>query len=408
MNKRFFVAGLCLQGNKGGPAIALSLMDSIRKEMGEVEFVFAVPSNKEEWLYEVEWAKKYDVEIVREVGPKHFVPPYMFMSNRFRELKNWCSALLSSNAMIEMSAISYVGPPSGNGKVKDVILSGRFRHFFLSFLLRKKMLAWTQSYGPLSSKSVRFFAKFDLRRQPVIFCRGDDCQQAVRKLLPNKKTFSFPDVAVSLSFDRDWGKTYIESLVFGSDKLVTLSPSAVLYKRAAKDGGMNSHVEFCVRLCLLVESLGFHVLLVPHTLRPSNPGPKVCDLAVSKLVESCVKSPNVKVVTEDLSPIELKSVISNAEMHFGARYHSVVAAVSSGVPAMAMSWHPKYKDILRGYGAEGCVLAENNNCDESLAFVQWFISNHKNIRDKIAQEQDRNLMRIIENRKLFCDLLTDS
>jgi len=44
---RILVTGLCLQGNKGGPAIALSLKNQISKYLDSAEFVFAVPSRDE-------------------------------------------------------------------------------------------------------------------------------------------------------------------------------------------------------------------------------------------------------------------------------------------------------------------------------------------------------------------------
>ena len=54
---KIFVTGLCLQGNKGGPALALSLIQCIGKELSnrnyQVEWTFSVPSISEEWIHEL-------------------------------------------------------------------------------------------------------------------------------------------------------------------------------------------------------------------------------------------------------------------------------------------------------------------------------------------------------------------
>ena len=52
----FFVIGLCLQGNKGGQALALSLIQVLRGRYPNCEFTFSVPAA--ELVYEAEWAKR--------------------------------------------------------------------------------------------------------------------------------------------------------------------------------------------------------------------------------------------------------------------------------------------------------------------------------------------------------------
>ena len=59
---RIFITGLCLQGNKGGPAIALSLIKQHLLFLDNLEFVFSVPQIdlKEEKL----WGEKYNIKVV--------------------------------------------------------------------------------------------------------------------------------------------------------------------------------------------------------------------------------------------------------------------------------------------------------------------------------------------------------
>ena len=121
-------------------------------------------------------------------------------------------------------------------------------------------------------------------------------------------------------------------------------------------GAGNAHVEQVVELCRHLIAGGYRVLFVPHTFRPGRHDPALCDFGVAQeVIAKFENDPQVGLVTDDLSPMDLKSIISNAHVHVGGRYHSVVAALSSGVPCVSMSWHHKYKDIMRMYGCERYV-----------------------------------------------------
>jgi len=52
---------------------------------------------------------------------------------------------------------------------------------------------------------------------------------------------------------------------------------------------------------------------------------------------------------------ELKSVIGHADLLLGSRYHSIVAALSHRVPAVAVGWSHKYGELMASVGLEGCV-----------------------------------------------------
>lgn len=407
-----FITGLCLQGNKGGPAIALSLMQQIRKYLPESDFVFSVPSG-EEFQHELLWSRKYKVEVVERYSIKDVLPPYVFKNFHLKyiRVKTWFKKLSVADLVIEMSAISYVGHPIGN--VRSALLGARFMYFLSALIFKKPFLAWTQSYGPLSPKILRFIAKLDLKRQPVIFCRGDDCLSEVNRLLPQKKVFSFPDVAVIFEYNQSWGTDYLYSIYqdINFEKLITISPSAVMYKRTKKHTGENKHIEDIVNLCRYLFEKGFFILLVPHTFRLNRHYPEICDFAVSQLVLNHFKDiPNVGLIQEDLSPAELKSIISTSCVHIGARYHSIVASLSSDVPAISLSWHPKYKDIMREFGSENYIFdgIHNKSIYDLFDIFDEVYQKRPAICKKLVFANEKARAKIEENTKLFVNLMKGS
>lgn len=395
----YFVTGLCLQGNKGGPAIALALTSALKQHMPDAKFVFSVPGGKA-FEYEKIWAERYGYQIVENIDIKHLVPPFSISSRRVRRLWRWIRTLRSARAMIQMSAISYVGPPSANPKLRN-LLSGRFMDFYMARFCRRPMLAWTQSYGPLTTPVIRFLAALDLKRQPIVFCRGDDCMSAVNKFLPGAELRSYPDIAISLPFNAVWAKEYLNANDFPHQKFVSISPSAVIYSKSHQGMGCNGHIEHLKKICSDLTSRGFDVVIVPHTFRPENHDPNLCDFGVClELNRHLAGCRGVYLIKEDLSPIELKSIISLASFHIGARYHSVVAALSSGVPAISLSWHPKYKDLMRVYGMEDFVINGTDVCpsaliDKLLAIREQLISDVANSHKRVVVQSQQNIAEFV-------------
>jgi polysaccharide pyruvyl transferase WcaK-like protein len=401
MKNKYFITGLCMQGNKGGPAIALSLTSAIRKHIPDAEFVFSVPSA--EISFEKQWAEKYGFEVVENIDLRHLLPPYSFPSERRARFRIWRKALRSSKAMIQMSAISYVGPPSATPNLRT-LLSGRFMDFCLSKLLNRSMFAWTQSYGPLSTPIIRFLATIDLKAQPVIFCRGQDCLEEVKGLLPRKYIYSYPDIAITLDYDALWAKGYMKKKHLPGSGFVSLSPSAVIYSKSHTLEAKNLHIQTLKKICTDLIAKGLEIVIVPHTFRPGKHHPNVCDYATSRvLLESLEKQEGIFLVDEDLSASELKSIISLAQCHIGGRYHSVVAALSSGVPTLSLSWHPKYRDVMREYGVEDFVLDDYNDSSKSL--LDDLIKNREEIASKISSAHERVLRQSDENVLRFIELI---
>ena len=55
-------------------------------------------------------------------------------------------------------------------------------------------------------------------------------------------------------------------------------------------------------------------------------------------------------------PQELKRVISKSDLVVGSRFHALVSALSSGVPAIAFGWSHKYAEIFGEYGQADYVF----------------------------------------------------
>ncbi|WP_436795768.1 polysaccharide pyruvyl transferase family protein [Actinospongicola halichondriae] len=399
---RVFVTGLCLQGNKGGPALAVSLRAQLEREFGHCDLTLSVPSRDIE--RERAWAEHYGVEVVPDFVLADVVPPYMFrdFSSRRARVGTWFRALRRADVLVELSAISYVGPPVGSTRSA---MTHRFRYFVACRIARRRFVAWTQSYGPFTTWPVRAMARLDLSRQDIVFCRGDDCRDDVSSLLPRARAESFPDVATTMGFDVGRGAELLEAVgVHPGDVVVTLSPSAVLYAKSDGVGVANQHVRQMREMVDKQVAAGRRVGLVPHTLRPDRPDPLVCDGAVCGLILADT-GPDVVYLDADLAAPDLKSVIANATVHVGGRYHSIIAALSSGVPCLSLSWHPKYLDIMRMYGMEDFVIDGLGATTQRDVLIERLVNERPQLSEQLLDRQPAVAAEVERNAALFAGMI---
>ncbi|MFX0205927.1 MAG: polysaccharide pyruvyl transferase family protein, partial [Candidatus Hodarchaeota archaeon] len=271
----------------------------------------------------------------------------------------------------------------------------------------KPFLRWTQSYGPFTGMINRYLAKKDLSHQEVVFCRGDITKETVEKLLPGKKVFSFPDVATVLPYSKSDGIEHLKYKYGLAEKFVSISASSKMYAQPENNRRLTkSYQDVVVNLCDYVSNEhDLSILMVPYSISPNNSNPKRNDLALAKLVASNCKA-SLAVIEEDLSPSLLKSIIAASHIHVGARYHSVVAALSSGVPCVSIAWHVKYKEIMAMYGMESLTWHFRQDRVEKLyASVSQVIEHASTIRAHLERKQ-KNIQNLVEeNTREFIKVL---
>ena len=133
----------------------------------------------------------------------------------------------------------------------------------------------------------------------------------------------------------------------------------------------------------LIVEYGAHVLVIPNELS----GNAKDDTRIAEQI--CVKVSNngcEVVYVDNLLAQEIKGVINQCEVIVASRYHTIVAALSLGIPTLGIGWHHKYVGVL------GLVGQEHRLCNiEKLEFedlVEKFEDlwkNRKEIRKRIAR-----------------------
>ncbi|MFX0132670.1 MAG: polysaccharide pyruvyl transferase family protein [Candidatus Hodarchaeota archaeon] len=392
------ITGLTLHNNKGGPALALSLIHQLKKYFENAKFFMAVSDSNDNMAIEKIWARMYGIDgIIGALRIKEAFPPFFFLPMNFQKNKKFLKFLNGIHLIVDLTALSYMDLSHLSFKNNMVKNIANYINRYYANKKKIKMIRWTQSYGPFNSPFTKFISKQDLKYQRTIFVRGEKSFQYIKELFPNKEVYSFPDIAITLPSKTE----YINKIKLGK-KYLTISPSSVLYKIQKE-----KHIfEISKLINYLLTKYKYEVILLPHNLMTTlTPSLTNCDLKVCEEINNHLKN-KVKIIQDDLDVYNLKGVISKAYLHIGARYHSIVAALSAAIPCISFSWHNKYKDIMNMYEV-GEYVYEGEGIDRIFEMIKNLENSYLEIKKKLIKNQKRLQSEIELNLKLFINMYNE-
>jgi colanic acid/amylovoran biosynthesis protein len=103
--------------------------------------------------------------------------------------------------------------------------------------------------------------------------------------------------------------------------------------------------------------LNVGVALVPHAYRESGKPRRMDDARVCRAIAERVgRRPDVTVIDLDLSPGQIRAIVSRAELLVASRFHGMVTGLGSATPTVVVGWGHKYFEVLAQFDAERFAL----------------------------------------------------
>lgn len=210
-------------------------------------------------------------------------------------------------------------------------------------LKKTKCFFAPQTIGPFNTVWGRMIAKKTLKELRAVFVRDVSSHECCKKLGVGEKTIQVIDVAFALPFIKqryDDGKFHIG-----------INVSGLLY-----NGGYNhdnyfnltfSYKDFIHRLIeTLLSKENIQIHLVPHVIE--NREGVDDDYSVCKILKE--KYPLCELPNKFTTASEAKSYISAMNLFTGARMHSTIGAISSGVPVIPVAYSRKFNGLYDTLG----------------------------------------------------------
>ena len=270
----------------------------------------------------------------------------------------------------------------------------------IALLLGKRLILFPQTYGPYSSKTARFLARWILSRAGRILSRDKEGLGVVKTMLETsdrKGQAEFcPDVAFALdpvpveqpdiqpSLDGKYGAP-----------LVGFNINGLLYNGGYTRNNMfglaMDYKSFVHRLAEeILSKIDAKLLLIPHTFAPV--GHVESDNEASQHVLEFLAprfTGRAHMVCREYDQSEIKSIIGMCDFFIGSRMHACIAALSQGIPTVGIAYSQKFKGVFDSIGLGEMVLdaralEEQTTVTYTLEFIRNQSDHRIEVRDKIA------------------------
>jgi len=131
-----------------------------------------------------------------------------------------------------------------------------------------------------------------------------------------------------------------------------------------EEGISNSYVQLLIKIArYCMKEWNAAILLIPHEIALGQSVRKDDRFLCGLIHDGISGQGRVANMNENLSADTIKSVISNLDIIIGSRFHSLVLALASKIPVVALGWAHKYGELMRNVGLKDFFL-DLKNLDE--------------------------------------------
>lgn len=251
-----------------------------------------------------------------------------------------------------------------------------------AIVLGRPVAKMSQALGPFETFFNRHVARLVLARCGVVVARG---AASLRHLqgLGLARACMLPDVTFAMDVsdeDRQAARALLASSGVRRAPVI-VSPSEVLNRLCAR-AGLDFEAELVGFLTRLAAA-GHEIVLLPHSL--ARDGSKNNDIALSRRIHERTREAGVLLV-EVQGPALLRAIIGEAEVFVGCRFHSVVGAFATGVPALIIGWSHKYAEMAEAFEADRFAMdwREFSEANAMRGFGELHAQRFE-VRQRIAQ-----------------------
>jgi polysaccharide pyruvyl transferase WcaK-like protein len=384
-SKTVMIAGLSLGGNKGGPALLASLAALLRANLPGARIVMLSTALENDRR----WQDRYQVELVKRPSPS--------------ALLQQMSIYRGADLVIDMHGVKF------SGKLSVASAAVAALPLVAPKLRGISTVSFTQTYGPFESAASRLAAQFSLRAANLLYVREPQSAAILDSIGLTGKYTLYPDVAITLPCDpleqipiSDAARRFIEQPFIG------MSISKKVVREELRKKLPARYRPLMTDLMRWLLDKGQRLLLVPHVYTPYAPKDNDYELIEQVYGELKGQYPpdQLHMLTEDLPPEALKTIISRAHIFIGSRYHSLVASLSTGVPSISVGWSHKYQGLLGLFGMERyATWAERVTEAELRALVEELLNQRESLAAQMQSRLPEAQARVGESVRRIAELI---
>ncbi len=223
-----------------------------------------------------------------------------------------------------------------------------------------------QAWGPFEGPVVRSLTKRACTAASLVYARDATSLEHLHAVLGAANNVEYaPDIAFLFKPATN-GPELIRKLGLDSDRpIVVISPNMRVYERTEGEGEANHYCTALVGVGRRMLGQGVQILLAPHEIMPVGMDRRD-DRYLCSLLRDMLGTNDVAAITENTTAEDLKAMIGACDLMLGSRFHALIAALSSGVPTVAIGWAHKYPELLGAFEMEHLVFDHDALTQDAL------------------------------------------
>lgn len=269
---------------------------------------------------------------------------------------------------------------------KEVCLSDiRFKR--IASTLSKKYILLPQTYGPFYSEEAKMGASKVFKKANMVFCRDELSKEYLEKEFGVTDSILSTDMAFALPYDKNYYK------YSNTKKKIGINISGLLFR-----GGFTQNNQFNLTLnypelirkiieYIIISLPEYEIHIIPHVINLSENAHdddyNVCK-QLQKEFSGTILAPAFD------TPIEAKSYISNMDIFIGSRMHSTVAAFSSEVVTIPISYSRKFEGLFGSLNYPYVINAKEETTESAHELILKYINEHEQL--SIVQSESMKIV----------------
>ncbi len=256
-----------------------------------------------------------------------------------------------------------------------------------------------QTIGPFRSSATRSVAARALRRRSSTWVRDAESVGVVRTLVPGATAHLASDAAFRLDLAP-------AELPDSSKLRIGLNVSGLLMRDPEQRRRMNNNYGSTVfALAQWLDGLnGVEVHLVPHVMGLQTDVDS--DEGVARQLVD--RFPDMVMAENLRTPEQAKGYISRLDGLIASRMHACIAALSTGVPVLPLSYSPKFRGLFASLGYDATVDLETSSADNVVQATEAFLDERPDWAHSAGTANDLALRRLDRYAAGVRELLDDA
>lgn len=263
-------------------------------------------------------------------------------------------------------------------------------HLFFAWLSGNKTVICAESLGPFNSKVTGFITRLIIDRLDLITIREVFTAEYLDKIgLSRANVILTGDPAFLLETTPVFPKKP-DGIVLG----VTGNPDVIPYLLGHISNSYTARYHRYAQLFadaidnFIKRHKDVTVLLIAHVFRPDSDDIKMHETIYSKVIHK----DKVRLLREYYTADEVKGVIALCDLFIGSRMHATIAAVSTGVPTVAVGHAHKFQGVLGDLlNSENLIDIRSNNYHTLNSKLQTAIEHTWNNRQTITKRLNEQM-----------------